>query len=176
MFYDDAKRHMSRKMKKNLDNFENNVKRCNEFIDQINPKIREGIKAIVFEPIHGHISDEDVSSINGIVKTGYYQAIRSVDDIADAIRKWDLASKINSRGLTGKEADRARIILGTLQQDQPILNHLRGLQKKISDLTAEANIINSQATEIYSLITNHRYRAKHMCCPFLIKELWQSLF
>jgi hypothetical protein len=94
---------------------------------------------------------------------GYYQAIRSVDDIADAIRKWDLAVKINSRGLTGKEADRARIILGALQQDQPILNLLRVLQKKLSDLTVEANVISTQADEINSLITNRRYRTKHRC-------------
>ena len=176
MFYDDAKRHMSRKMKKNLDNFENNVKRCNEFIDQINPKIREGIKAIGIRTDTWTYIGRRCFLNQRYSKNGILPSHRSVDDIADAIRKWDLASKINSRGLTGKEADRARIILGTLQQDQPILNHLRGLQKKISDLTAEANIINSQATEIYSLITNHRNRAKHMCCPSLIKELWQSLF
>jgi hypothetical protein len=175
MFYNDAKKHMSRGLRKNISKFEKNVIACNEYIDEINPNIKKIIENIIAEPIHASISNEATTEVYRIVKIGFYQAVRSVDDVAIAIRKWDLSAKVGSRDF-GKDTDRTRNILGTIQENSKIIGYVKGLQRKILDLKKEIDSINNQANEIYSLIINHRYHKKRLCCPSLIKEMWHDLF
>jgi hypothetical protein len=139
---------MPRKLKKNITKFEKNVIACNEYIDGINPKFKKRIESIIAEPIHGSISDEAIGEIYRIVKIGYYQAVRDVDDVAIAIKKWDLPAKVSSRDL-GNDADRTRIILGTIHEDSEIIGYVKGLQRKILDLTKEIDSIKKQANQIY---------------------------
>jgi hypothetical protein len=171
IYYNDARKHMSKKMKKNLDNFERDVENCNKYIEQINPTIRERIQSIISQPIHGRPSTEEISSIRSIVKTGYYQAIKSTDNVEDFIRGWDLTSK---SGFT--VSDTMRNILGAIQQDASVWKNILELQTKISQLTTEATVINNQSKEISLLMTHNRYRAKRICCPSLVKEIWHNIF
>ena len=174
MFYDDARRHMSRRMKSNIDNFERNLKQCNEYIDSINLLIDDRINEITSRPIHGQLTEDQISSIYSIVQVGFSQAIRS-EEMETAIRKWDFATKIKAHGFTTEpEIGYAKNILAAIQKDETIMGKIKELKSKISSLEKQQDVIKNQSNEISSRIATHHYGAKRLCCPSLLKELWHA--
>jgi hypothetical protein len=175
MFYDDAKKHMSRKMRKNVDNFEEALKDCNNYIKSCNETIHNRIREIIATPVFGRLTDDQSSSIHRMLNIGFSQAIRNQEEILTAVKKWDFSSKVKTYGFTTQnEVDNAKNILGVIQQDQTILDNIRELRNRITELEKQRDTIKAQSNEISSRITSHHYRSKRRCCPSLFKELWHT--
>jgi len=175
MFNEDARRHMSRRMRDNIDIFEKNLKGCNDYIDSTNPIINNVIHGIISQPIQAKLTEEQISSVYRIVHIGFSQAIKGTEDIETAVKNWDLATKAKAQGFnTRTEIDNVKNILAAIQQDNTIIDKIKELKSKISSLENQQNIIKNQSKEISSQITANRYRARHRCCPSIFKELWHT--
>jgi hypothetical protein len=70
MFYEDARKHMSRTMKKNVDNFDEALESCNNYIKSSNEGIDKRIREIISRPVFSRLTDEQTSSICRILKIG----------------------------------------------------------------------------------------------------------
>ena len=177
MFYDDARRHMSKRMRHNIDSFENNLMNCNDYIHSSNLTIDNRIKEIIARPVSHRLTNEQISSIYRIVKIGFSQAIKGQEDVPTTIKNWDLSTKVRAHGFTIQtDTDNAKNILAAIQQDQAIIDKVTELKSMITDLETQQDVIKNQSREISSRITSHHYRGRHRCCPSLIKELWYTLF
>jgi hypothetical protein len=174
MFYDDARKHMSKKMKQNIENFEKNLSACNVCIHTSNVTIDNRIKEIIARPVYAKLTNEQVSSIYRIVQIGFSQTIKGDDEVSTIIRKWDFSSKLQTYGFTEQDVDNASNILGAVQQDQIIVECPIQVRKNIARLKSQQDVIKKQSKEISSRIASHHYRARHRCCPSLIKELWHG--
>jgi hypothetical protein len=112
-----------------------------------------------------------------MVKIGFSETIQSQEEISADLTKWDFNSKLTSYGFVSQtDADKARNILGTIQQDQAILEILKELKNNITALKKQQDIIQGQSKEISSRISSHHYRTRRRCCPSLLKEMWHSVF
>lgn len=177
IFYDDARRHMPKKMKQNIENFEKNLNTCNVYIGTSNVTIDNRIKEIIARPIYAELKNEEVSSIYNIVKTGFSQAIKGNEEVSTTIKNWDLPAKLKTYGFeTQREIDNTTNILGAIQQDQIIVEYVTNVRNNKIDLQNKLDVIKNQSKDISSLIASHRYKARHRCCPSLIKEMWYTLF
>lgn len=71
MFYDDATRHMSKKMKQNIENFEKSLNTCNAYIQSSNIAINNLIKE---KPAYANLTNEQSSSIYRMTKIAFKQS------------------------------------------------------------------------------------------------------
>lgn len=179
MFYYDARRHMPKKMKQNIENLEKNLNAYNTYIQTINIIIDNSIKGIIARPPllfpASKLKNEQISIIYRLVKTGFSQAIKGEQEVSTFIKDWDFSGKLKSHGfIKQEEIDNASNLLGIIQD--LIMDHAKQAQSNIIGLRAEQEVIKRQSKQISSRIVTHRYRAHHRCCPSLIKELWHTLF
>jgi multidrug resistance efflux pump len=161
MFYDDAKRHMSRRMRHNIDNFEKSLKDYNDYVNSNNPIIDNGINGIISKPVYGKLTSDQISSIYSVIQIAFSQAIKGADDVETAIKKWDLAAKLRTSGFnTQSEIDNVKSILAAIEQDQNTMDRIKELKSKINNLVKQQDIIKSQSKEISDQIQHNRYRGQ----------------
>ena len=177
IFYDDATRHMPKSMKQNIESFEKEVCAYNAYVQTSNVEIDNRIKEIVTRPIDIKLTDEQISTIYRLVKTGFSQAIKGEQEVSTFIKNWDLVAKLKSHGFIAQpDFDNASNILGTIQQDTIIIDRVKQVRSNLIGLRTRQEVIKRQSKEISSLIVNHRYKAHHRCCPSLIREMWHTFF
>jgi hypothetical protein len=177
MFYDDARRHMSRRMRENIDNFEKSLKDYNVYVNSSNPTINDGINGIISKPVYGKLTSDQISSIYSTVQIAFSQAIKGADEVETSIKKWNMASKLSTHGFnTQPEMDNGKNILAAIQQDESIINTTKELKSRINNLIKQQDIIKSQSKEISDEIQHNRYKGVRRCCPTLIKELWHTMW
>jgi hypothetical protein len=177
VFYDDARRHMPKSMRRNIESLEKDMDAYNAYVQTSNVAIDNRIKEIVTRPIDTKLTDEQISTIYRLVKTGFSQAIKGEQEVLTFIKNWDLVAKLKSHGFTTQqEFDSASNILRTIQQDQIIVEHVKQVQSNLIGLRTKSEVVMKQSRGISSRIVSHRYTAHHRCCPSLIKEMWHTLF
>jgi len=169
--YEDARKHMPRKMRKNIDNYKKAIEDYNTYIDNINPSVTQRIQDI----IDTNLPEQKRDWIYDLAKIGFCQSLFKEENVAAALRNWNLPDKVVSRDFVNAEANSARNILNAIQEDQTILRTLDTVQNRIRSLTEHKNTIARQSNEISNQIVHNRYRGRRWCCPNLIKELWHSL-
>jgi len=173
--YDDARKHMPKKMKKNIDNYKKYIQEFNSHIDIINQKLAVRIQDIINRPVFGGLPQEKTNWIYDIVRIGYSQTLLDKENVDIAIKNWNLADKVRSRDFVDDEINNVRNILGAIAGDDVILQWLQETQDKIKYLTKIKDNIVNQAKEISIRIEIKRYRGVRRCCPNLIKELWHTI-
>lgn len=176
MFYNDARRHMSRQMRKNVDNFEKSLKDYNDYINSNNEIIGNRINEIISRPVYSKLTNDQSSSIYSIVQLAFSQAIKGTDDVKTTLEKWNMATKLRSHGFNNQAETDAKSILAAIEQDQNIMDRIKELKSKINNLVKQQNIIKGQSREISNQIQHKVYRSVRRCCPNLIKELWHTLW
>lgn len=170
-FYDDARRHTPKKMKQDIENFEKDLTACNVYIQTSNVKIDNRIKEIITRPTYAKLTTEQVSSIYGMLKIGFSQAIRGEEEVSTYMKNWNFSSKLRSYGFnTEEEINIGSNILGAIRYDRTIMEAITQVQKNRIDLQNKQDEIRKQSKQISSKIDSHRYHARHRCCPSIIKE------
>jgi hypothetical protein len=171
-FYHDARRHMSKKMKQNIEDLEMDLNVYNVYIQNSNVIIDSRIREIIARPAYAKLTNEEVSSIYGMLQVGFSQAIRGTEEISTYIRKWDFSSKLRSYGFnTDMEVNTGSAIFGAIQYDQNIIEPITKVRSNRIDLQNKIDVIRNQSKEISSKIASHHYQARRRCCPSFIKEL-----
>jgi hypothetical protein len=169
--YDDARKHMPRKMRKNIDNYKKAIEDFNTYVDNINPSVTQRIQDI----IDTNLPEQKRDWIYDLAKIGFYQSLFKEENVAVALRNWILPDKVASRDFVDAEVASARNILNAIQEDQTILGALEKIQIKIRSLAEQRNNIARQSKEISNQIIHKHYRGRRWCCPNLIKEMWHTL-
>ncbi|HXX96791.1 MAG TPA: hypothetical protein VEL11_06710 [Candidatus Bathyarchaeia archaeon] len=94
IFYDDARKHMPKRMKENIDNYDKDLHAYNAYVQTSNVAIDNRIKEIVTRPIDAKLTDDQISTIYRLVGTGFSQATKSEQEVSTFIKNWGSKIKI----------------------------------------------------------------------------------
>lgn len=178
-FYADARKHLSKQVRNNIDKLLERFSDYNGQIDAINPTMTSRINEIINPAMPGPLDERFVPSIYQIIRDAFQEVILTPEgSIEDALRNHDMRRKVHvdrtgAYGFTGQE-QRAINILNTIEANTQIRQELQGLRNRIIDIRSLIDNISSQASGIIQEIHERRYHKKRLCCPSLIKELWRS--
>ncbi|MFZ0513689.1 MAG: hypothetical protein WAM14_18935, partial [Candidatus Nitrosopolaris sp.] len=170
-FYQDARRHMPKKMKQDIDDLEMemDLNTYNAYIQKSNIVIDSRIKEIIARPIYAKLTDGQISSIYRILQFGFSRAIKHTEEVSTYIKNWGFSSKLRLHGFnTEQEINTATTILGTIEYDQNIIELVTKVQNNRMDLEEKIDIIKNQSKKISSKIDSHQYQSRHRCCPSFI--------
>jgi hypothetical protein len=178
-FYSDGRRHLSKQVKKKIDELLKQLNAYNKQVDSLNPAMSSRINEIINPAMPGPLDEKFVPSIFQIIRDAFTSVVLTSDgEIEDAFKSYDMQRKIQQNGtgaygFTGQE-QRAISTLNAVETNTRIRQDLQGLRNMIVNIRLLVNSIGNESSEIIQEIYDNRYHKKRLCCPSLIKELWHS--